>query len=368
MKKAAKIIGIILSVIFILGSIYMIPSFFIDEWKDIFLVEAYKILTIIYFGFLALLVVYFLLVYFGFESAKLKRMNAAEIKLDYHHELEMQRNAILKLEETKPTVKKEIKTKETVKLKSKKPEPKKEVKVVAKPKKQVKTFDFIFLGHTYKIKEGWKELFEVESRKNYFKELITLLEKEYKNSKVYPNKEDIFKAFELCDLSEVKVVIAGKIPWYRKDQADGLAYSTKKGVDSHFTTKVVLEEYVNDLKYASPKDGSLEKWAKQGVLLLNLGLTCTAAKPLSHLALWEKFTNEVMKIVSEYKSHKVYVLWGEYVAKLETLVSKTKDLVIKAPNPSPLSAEQGFYKSKPFTRINKYLISKKIDPIDWKLS
>lgn len=223
-------------------------------------------------------------------------------------------------------------------------------------------------GLTVSISQGWDVFFKNESRKQYWKDMVAFLVNEYKSGKIYPQKEDLFKCFELIDFANVKVVILGKIPFYRKDQADGLAFSTKKGLVPNQTTSIIIKEAVDDVGIPEPTDGNLENWAKQGVLLMNSTMTAPSDKPASHATCgWTTFTNTIIELLNNDRRPKVFVLWGEHALALKSIVTNPRHLILTAPNPSPLSAANGFYGSKPFSQINEYLIKNGYTPIDWTL-
>lgn len=225
-----------------------------------------------------------------------------------------------------------------------------------------------FDGCTVKISDGWKSHFESEGKKHYFNILKNFIKEEYEKVKVFPNKEDIFKTFELTDFDNVRVVIVGKFPYYRQGQNDGLAFSTKAGVNPNPTTKVIIKECIDDVGIPMPTTGSLVSWAEEGVLLLNTVLTSPADKPASHSESgWKKFTANMLVDLNDDIRPKVFVLWGEQAQEVEEFVTNKRHLILKAPNPSPLSAANGFYGSKPFSKINAFLISNGIRPIDWNI-
>lgn len=217
------------------------------------------------------------------------------------------------------------------------------------------------------LDSSWKPIIGKEVESERFKKLMNKLEKEYKSKKVYPAKEDIFKALELTEFENIKVVIIGKIPFYRLDQADGLAFSTKLGSEINQTSQIIINEAIKDVDILRPDNASLKAWAKQGVLLLNSSLTALSSTPASHLKDWQWFTNKIIDSIIKSKELKVFVLWGEHGESFINKLKNTKHFVIKAPNPSPLSAANGFYGSQPFSKINKFLAKNGNDPIDWNL-
>lgn len=234
---------------------------------------------------------------------------------------------------------------------------------------KVKTVDYeLYSGLTIKVGANWIPVFEQEKAKPYFKDLMDFIQEEYANKKVYPAPQDIFKCFELTDLSNVRVIILGKIPYYRKDQADGLAFSTKMGSDLNPTTKIIIEEAVSDVGIPTVEHGSLQNWAKQGVLLMNTTFTAPSDKPASHGECgWLEFSHAIIEHIRSQNCPIVTLLWGEHGASYEDLLTCENTLVLKAPNPSPLSAANGFYGSKPFSKANEFLIAKGYQAIDWRL-
>ena len=225
-----------------------------------------------------------------------------------------------------------------------------------------------FSDVTYQIGRNWAELFRSEREQNYFKNMIGFLDEAYAKNNVYPPKADLMRCFEYCDFNNVRVVIIGKFPFYRKNQADGLAFSTRKGVAPNQTTQIIIKEAINDVAIPVVNSGSLEPWAHNGVLLLNSVMTAPSDKPASHTDCgWVTFTNHVIDLLNMDNSPKVFVLWGEYAQSLKPIITNTNHLIIEAPNPSPLSAANGFYGSKPFSKINKFLVKNGIAPIDWTL-
>lgn len=231
-----------------------------------------------------------------------------------------------------------------------------------------KLFSFNFVNkHKVSLDGSWRTPLAKLVDDPRFKKLINKLDKLYKNKKVYPQVEDIFKAFELTPFDEIKVVILGKIPFYRQNQADGLAFSTKLGSEINQTTQIIINEAIKDVDIYRPDTASLVNWAKQGVFLLNSALTAPSDKPASHLADWQWFSNKIIDLIIKTKDPKVFVLWGEHGEKFNSKLKNSEHLVINAPNPSPLSAANGFYGSKPFSKINKFLSKNGFEEIDWNI-
>ena len=214
----------------------------------------------------------------------------------------------------------------------------------------------------------WNTSLNDEVNKNYFKELITFVDTEQKNKIIYPNDENIFNAFTLTHFNMTKVVILGQDPYHGKGQGHGLAFSVQKGVSFPPSLRNIFTEYSSDLGYDTPSSGDLSSWAKEGVLLLNTVLTVREGEAHSHKGKgWEKFTDAVIKKVSDQREHIVFILWGKPAQSKIRLIDESKHLVLKAPHPSPLSSYRGFFGSKPFSQVNAYLEEHGITKINWKL-
>ena len=220
-----------------------------------------------------------------------------------------------------------------------------------------------------KIESSWKEVLKDEFKKPYFKQIADHLKTEKNQGKtIYPVGSNIFHAFEATPFDEVKVVILGQDPYHGARQAHGLSFSVQKGIQPPPSLINIFKELHDDVGVPVPNHGHLEKWAKQGVLLLNASLTVRAGEPMSHSKIgWEKFTDTVIEKVSELKEHVVFVLWGRFAQEKQKLIDEKKHYIIKSAHPSPLSAKNGFFGSRPFSKINTYLIKHGIDPIDWAL-
>lgn len=217
-----------------------------------------------------------------------------------------------------------------------------------------------------KIEESWKERLKDEFGRDYFKQLIEFVKSEYASKQIYPPGSLIFSAFDHCPFDKVKVVIVGQDPYHGKGQANGLCFSVTDGIRHPPSLQNIFKEIHNDLNQPIPQSGNLERWADQGVLLLNATLTVEASKAGSHQNKgWEIFTDAVLKIVSEKKVDIVFILWGAYAQKKGNIIDASKHLVLKSPHPSPFSAHSGFFGSKPFSKTNQYLSSKGLTPINW---
>jgi uracil-DNA glycosylase len=218
-----------------------------------------------------------------------------------------------------------------------------------------------------KIEESWKKALQREFDEKYFKELTDFVKEEYKKTTVYPPPRFIFHAFELTPFDKVKVVILGQDPYHGPNQANGLAFAVNKGVALPPSLQNIYKEIKSDLgREPQSLAGDLENWAKQGVLMLNATLTVRAHQAGSHQSKgWEKFTDAVIKVLSDQKEHLVFILWGNYAQKKGTVIDESKHMVIKSPHPSPFSAHNGFFGSKPFSQANAYLIFNNEEPIVW---
>ncbi len=217
-----------------------------------------------------------------------------------------------------------------------------------------------------KIEESWKKKLLPEFSQPYFTDLTSFVRDEYMNHTVYPPGKQIFNAFDHCPFDQVKVVIIGQDPYHGAQQANGLCFSVKDGIKMPPSLVNIFKELVNDLGTEIPPSGNLERWADQGVLLLNATLTVRASSPGSHQNKgWETFTDAVIKVVSQEKENVVFILWGAYAQKKGAVIDKTKHCVIESPHPSPFSAHTGFFGSKPFSKTNEYLKSVGLKDIDW---
>jgi uracil-DNA glycosylase len=218
-----------------------------------------------------------------------------------------------------------------------------------------------------KIHPSWKAHLAGEFEKPYFKELTEFVKSEYKNEVVYPPPKFIFRAFELCPFDDVKVVILGQDPYHGPRQAMGLSFAVEDGITLPPSLKNIFKEVEADLGGAlMHSSGDLSRWAEQGVLLLNATLTVRAHLAGSHQGKgWEEFTDAVIKALSEEREHLVFILWGNYAKAKGGHIDRDKHLVIESAHPSPFSAYNGFFGSKPFSKANAYLMKHGKEPIDW---
>jgi uracil-DNA glycosylase len=217
------------------------------------------------------------------------------------------------------------------------------------------------------IEASWKEALADEFEKPYFKELTNFVREEYKRSTIYPAPKNIFRAFDLCPFDDVKVVILGQDPYHGPKQAIGLSFAVEHGVRNPPSLQNMFKELESDLgKPLAHTDGDLSRWAEQGVLLLNATLTVRAGAAGSHQGKgWEEFTDAVIKTLSDKREHLVFILWGNYARGKKPLIDWTRHCIIESPHPSPFSAANGFFGSKPFSKANAYLEEHDEKPIDW---
>ena len=214
--------------------------------------------------------------------------------------------------------------------------------------------------------EDWKEILREEFSKSYFEELTSFVRGEYGSGVVYPAGRNIFRAFDCCPFDKIKVVIIGQDPYHGPGQANGLCFSVGEGVPFPPSLRNILQEVHADVGAPMPSSGELERWAEQGVLLLNAVLTVRAHEAASHAGRgWERFTDAVVKAIAERKEGVVYMLWGSYAQKKGAIADPSKNLILKAVHPSPLSAYRGFFGCKHFSAANDYLTSVGKTPIRW---
>lgn len=218
------------------------------------------------------------------------------------------------------------------------------------------------------IGNDWDQILENEMNQEYFKNLIQLIEKEYQEKTIYPQKTEIFKAFRNTSHRDTKVVILGQDPYHGENQAEGLSFSVKQGIAKPPSLQNIFKELKDDLGYEIPESGSLVSWTKEGVLLLNTVLTVVKNHPASHKDLgWERFTDKVIEKLNEKETPIVFILWGSFARSKKVLITNPIHYVIESAHPSPFSAYHGFFGSKPFSKTNQFLESKGIRPIHWEI-
>jgi uracil-DNA glycosylase len=217
-----------------------------------------------------------------------------------------------------------------------------------------------------KIEPSWKQRLSEEFNKPYFLQLIEFVKNEYQSNTIYPPGKEIFKAFDSCNFEQAKVVIIGQDPYHGPGQANGLCFSVRDGVRIPPSLVNIFKEIKNDLGKPIPPSGDLERWANQGVVLLNATLTVRASTPGSHQNKgWEGFTDAVIQKISAEKENVVFLLWGAYAQKKGEIIDRSKHLVLMSAHPSPFSADRGFFGNKHFSKTNQYLKSKGLKEIDW---
>ena len=218
------------------------------------------------------------------------------------------------------------------------------------------------------IEESWKQVLASEFEKDYFVRLTDFVRQEYHNTTVYPPGKLIFNAFNLCPYNKVKAVIIGQDPYHEEGQAHGLSFSVKKGVDIPPSLVNIYKELKSDLGISPAPHGCLESWAKQGVLLLNSVLTVRAHLANSHKNCgWQIFTDDIIKKLNERDTPIVFILWGANARSKKQYITNPIHYVIESAHPSPLSAYNGFFGSKPFSRTNEFLEKNGIAPIEWEI-
>jgi uracil-DNA glycosylase len=217
-----------------------------------------------------------------------------------------------------------------------------------------------------KIAPSWKEKLYGEFNKAYFLQLTEFVRNEYQTQAVFPPAREIFRAFDCCDFDRVKVVIIGQDPYHGPGQANGLCFSVRTNVRMPPSLVNIFKEIQSDLGKPFPPDGDLERWARQGVLLLNATLTVRASSAGSHQKKgWEEFTDAVIRQISENRTNIVFLLWGAYAQKKGEIIDRSKHLVLASAHPSPFSAANGFFGNRHFSKTNEYLKSKGLTEIDW---
>ncbi|TCS76209.1 uracil-DNA glycosylase [Muricomes intestini] len=214
----------------------------------------------------------------------------------------------------------------------------------------------------------WYEALKGEFKKPYYKQLFVRVNEEYRTHTIFPPANDIFNAFHLTPLKDVKVVILGQDPYHNDGQAHGLCFSVKKGVDIPPSLVNIYQELHDDLGCTIPNHGCLTKWAEQGVLMLNTVLTVRAHQANSLRGIgWEEFTDAAIEVLNTQDRPIVFILWGGPAQRKKSMLNNPRHLILQAPHPSPLSAYRGFFGSKPFSQTNKFLEEHGLEPVDWQI-
>ncbi len=218
------------------------------------------------------------------------------------------------------------------------------------------------------ISGEWEKALQGEFRKPYYRKLFETVGREYRTATVYPPADDIFNAFHLTPLPEVKVVILGQDPYHEPGQAHGLSFSVMPGVEIPPSLVNIYQELHDDLGCKIPNNGCLTKWARQGVLLLNTVLTVRAHRAFSHKDIgWQEFTDAAIRVLAGQDRPLVFILWGRPAQQKASMITNPRHLILKSPHPSPLSAYRGFFGSRPFSKTNAYLEANGLKPIDWQI-
>ena len=218
------------------------------------------------------------------------------------------------------------------------------------------------------ITNDWLEPLKPEFSKEYYKKLYFMVMDEYKHHLVFPPADDVFNAYALTPLKDVKVVIIGQDPYHNNGQAHGLCFSVRPEVDIPPSLVNIYKELHDDLGCYIPNNGYLVKWARQGVLMLNTVLTVRAHQANSHRGIgWEEFTDATIRILNEQDRPIVFILWGAPAQRKKAMLNNPAHLILEAPHPSPLSAYRGFFGSRPFSKTNDFLIKNHLEPIDWQI-
>ena len=217
-----------------------------------------------------------------------------------------------------------------------------------------------------RIEESWRCRLQTEFDKPYFEALTQYVRSEYATTTVYPPGSQMFAAFDACPFDRVRVVILGQDPYHEPGQAHGLCFSVNDGVAFPPSLQNIFKEIKSDLGIDIPTSGNLTRWANQGVLLLNATLTVRAHQAGSHQRKgWEEFTDAAIRALAEQREHLVFILWGAYAQKKGAFIDRNKHLVLASAHPSPLSAYNGFFGNKHFSRANAYLVEHGMMPIEW---
>lgn len=216
--------------------------------------------------------------------------------------------------------------------------------------------------------KAWESFFQVEQQKEYYQKLMHFLEEEYRTKTIYPPKEELFTCFHACSYEAIKVVILGQDPYHQPNQAHGLCFSVKKGVRLPPSLRNIYKEIKTDIQIDMPTHGYLMDWAVQGVFMMNAILSVEHGKAGSHSHKgWEIFSDHVMEQLNTHEEGIVFLLWGNWAKKKAVCITNPRHKILIAPHPSPFSAHQGFFGSRPFSQINAYLVATRRDPICWKI-
>lgn len=215
---------------------------------------------------------------------------------------------------------------------------------------------------------NWDQILKEEYQEEYFKKMMEQLNELYQSKVVYPCRDELFTCFDACPYEDIKVVVIGQDPYHQKGQAHGLSFSVKPGVKIPPSLRNIYKELHSDLGIEPRSNGDLRLWAKQGVLLLNAIMSVEESKPGSHKKIgWNTFSDHILMRLNNYDQPLVFFLWGNFAIEKASVITNPKHLLIKSAHPSPLSAYQGFFGSKPFSQANKFLKETRNEKIDWSL-
>ena len=220
----------------------------------------------------------------------------------------------------------------------------------------------------YVLNKDWKDILKDEINKDYFKKLMNRLDVEYRKKIIFPPQKQIFSALNLTPFSNIKVVVIGQDPYHGINQANGLAFSVSNNQKLPPSLLNIFKEIKRDIGITIPKCGDLSDWAKQGVLLLNTVFTVEQSRPYSHsLYGWQNFSNKIVELIDKKSEAVVFLLWGNHAKKYRNLIKNKIHLVLESSHPSPFSFFKGFWGCSHFSRTNKFLLSNKIEPVNWKI-
>ena len=216
---------------------------------------------------------------------------------------------------------------------------------------------------------SWREVIEDEAKKPYFKKVMQYVDRQRTVKNIYPLRKEMFSCFQKCPLSKVKVVIIGQDPYYGEGQAHGMSFSVKEGVKIPPSLQNIFKELKEDIGIKElPQSGNLERWARQGVLLMNTSWSVEKGKPASHSNIgWMEFTENILKVLNNLDKPLVFLLWGSHAQKVGKIITNPIHLKIETSHPSPLSAHRGFFGSKPFSKTNEFLQKNSQDEINWSI-
>lgn len=215
---------------------------------------------------------------------------------------------------------------------------------------------------------SWRDFIEAEAEKPYFRRLMCIVNKAYEETDIYPAREDLFSCFRACPLDKAKVIIIGQDPYHGPGQAHGMSFSVRPGVRIPPSLQNIYKELKSDLGIEPPQSGYLEKWATEGVLLMNTAWSVERGKPGSHSGLgWMEFSENLLEFLNSFERPLVFILWGAHAQKVGEKITNPRHLKLKSAHPSPFSANRGFFDSRPFSRTNEFLEKNGDQSIDWRI-